>query len=419
MIPLQRIRDEPEAIREGARRKRMTAPVDEILELDDRARALRTEVEGLRAEQNAAGRGITGRPTDEQRAALAALKARIQAAEADLVELETRRDELLLEVPNPPYPEVPEGDGAADSLTVREWGEEPAFDRFTPLPHWEVGERLGIFDFERAAKLSGSRFSVLHGQGARLQRALVAFCLDRATARGYAEVAPPFLVRRECMVGTGQLPKFEDDAFKVDDDLFLIPTAEVPLTNLYRGEILEPGALPIRHCAWTPCFRRESGAAGRDTRGYIRLHQFEKVELVKFVEPETSRDELEAMTADAEALLRELGLRYRVLLLCSGDMGFTQAKTYDLEVWAPGVRRWLEVSSCTDFADFQARRADIRYRPAAQERPRHPHTLNGSALPLPRVVATILETGQQADGSVVVPPALRPYMAGTERLTPG
>jgi seryl-tRNA synthetase len=220
------------------------------------------------------------------------------------------------------------------------------------------------------------------------------------------------------MVGTGQLPKFEDDAFKVDDDLFLIPTAEVPVTNMYRGEILEPGALPIRHVAWTPCFRREAGAAGRDTRGFIRLHQFEKVELVKLVEPERSRDELESLVADAESLLRELGLRYRVLLLCTGDMGFTQAMTYDLEVWAPGLDRWLEVSSCTDFADFQARRADIRYRPAAGERPRHVHTLNGSALALPRVVAAILETCQRADGSVDVPDVLQPFMAGTSRLTP-
>ena len=419
MIPLQRIRDDAEAIRHGARRKRMAAPVDEILDLDDRARALRTEVEGLRAEQNAAGRAVTGRPSDEQRAAMAERKLRIQGDEGRLAELEARRDALLLEVPNPPYAEVPDGAGPEDSVSVREWGEAPAFDGFQPLPHWEVGERLGIFDFERAARMSGSRFSVVHGAGARLQRALVSFFLDRAVARGYSEVAPPFLVRRECMVGTGQLPKFEDDAFKVDDDLFLIPTAEVPVTNLYRDEILEPGRLPLRHCAWTPCFRREAGAAGKDTRGYIRLHQFEKVEMVKFVEPETSRDELESLVADAEALLQELGLRHRVLLLCAGDMGFTQAKTYDLEVWAPGLQRWLEVSSCTDFGDFQSRRAGIRYRPAPQQRPRHPHTLNGSGLALPRVVAAVLEAFQQADGSVLVPRVLWPYMAGIERLGPG
>ena len=418
MIPLQRIREEADAIRQGARRKRMSAPVDEILELDERARSLRTEVETLRAEHNAAGRAITGRPTDEQRAAMGARKQLIQSDEADLAELEGRRDALLLEVPNPPYPEVPDGAGAEDSVSVREWGEVPAFDGFDPLPHWEVGERLGIFDFERAGKMSGSRFSVVYGAGARLQRALVSFFLDRAVAAGYTEVAPPFLVRRASMIGTGQLPKFEDDAFKVDDDLFLIPTAEVPVTNLYREEIIEPGRLPILHCAWTPCFRREAGAAGRDTRGYIRLHQFEKVEMVKFVEPETSRDELEAMVLDAESLLQALGLRYRVLLLCAGDMGFTQAKTYDLEVWAPGLGRWLEVSSLTDFGEFQARRADIRYRPSAQERPRHPHTLNGSGLALPRVVAGILETFQQADSSVVVPAVLLPYMAGIERLTP-
>ena len=418
MIPLQRIRDEPEVIREGARRKRMSAPIDEILALDDRARALRTQTESLRAEQNAASREIRGAPTEAQRAALAQLKQRIQDGETELADLEGRRDALLLEVPNPPYPDVPEGDGAEDSVTVREWGEAPVFDGFAPLPHWDVGDRLGIFEWDRAAKLSGSRFAMLRGEGARLQRALVAYFLDRDIARGYVEIAPPFLVRREVMVGTGQLPKFEDDAFKVDDDLFLIPTAEVPVTNMYRGEILEPGTLPIRHVAWTQCFRREAGAAGRDTRGFIRMHQFEKVELVKFVEPETSRDELESLVADAEALLRELGLQYRVLLLCTGDMGFTQAMTYDLEVWAPGLDRWLEVSSCTDFADFQARRADIRYRPAAGERPRHVHTLNGSALALPRVVAALLETYQRADGSVDVPDVLQPYMAGTSRLTP-
>lgn len=417
MIPIQRLRDEPDVIREGARRKGIDAPVDEILELDARARGLRTEMEERRAEQNAATRAIKGRPSDEDRERLAALKQRIQDLETEVSQLEAERDALLLVLPNPPLPTVPHGTGPGDSITVREWGEAKRFS-FSPRPHWDIGDGLGLFDAERAVKLSGARFMVLRGEGARLQRALVSFFLDAALQRGDIEVAPPHLVRRECMVGTGQLPKFEDDAFRTDDDLFLIPTAEVPVTNLYRDEILEPGTLPIRHVAWTQCFRREAGSAGKDTRGFIRLHQFEKVELVRIVEPEQSDAELERLTGEAEALLQALGLRYRVLLLCDADMGFTQAKTYDLEVWAPGMERWLEASSCSDFGDFQARRAEIRYRPAAQQRPRHPHTLNGSALALPRVVSALLETYQEADGSVAVPEVLRPYMAGTERLQP-
>jgi seryl-tRNA synthetase len=415
VIPLQRLRDEPDVFREGARRKGMDAPVDEILALDASARELRTEMEARRAEQRAATRAISGRPDDAERARLAGLKQRIQDLEAEVSRLESERDERLLQVPNPPHPSVPHGAGPEDSVTVREWGAIPAFG-FAPRPHWDIGEALGIFDSARAAKLSGARFMVLRGDGARLQRALVGFFLDAALSHGDVEIAPPHLVRRECMVGTGQLPKFEDDAFRTDDDLFLIPTAEVPVTNLYREEILEPGALPIRHVAWTQCFRREAGSAGKDTRGFIRLHQFEKVELVRIVEPEQSPAELERLVTDAEALLQALGLRYRVLLLCDGDTGFTQAKQYDLEVWAPAMGRWLEVSSCSDFGDFQARRAEIRYRPAVQERPRHPHTLNGSALALPRVVAGLLETHQQADGSVLLPDALRPYLAGTRRL---
>jgi seryl-tRNA synthetase len=415
VIPLQRLREQPEVYREGARRKGMEAPVDEALELDTRARAARSEMEALRAEQKAASRGATGRPSDEERERLAAMRQRIQELDAEVSECESRRDDLLLRIPNPPHQSVPDGAGPDDNVTLRTVGAPRTGAGL--LPHWEIGERLGILDFERAAKLSGSRFAVVSGGGARLQRALVAYFLDHALSLGHVEVAPPLLVRREAMVGTGQLPKFEDDAFQVDD-LFLIPTAEVPLTNLYREEILEPGRLPIRHVAWTPCFRREAGAAGRDTRGFVRMHQFEKVEMVRFVEPEHSQEELEQLLLDAEALLQGLGLHYRVQLLCAGDMGFTQAKTYDLDVWAPGMERWLEVSSCTDFGDFQARRAEIRYRPAAGERPLHPATLNGSALALPRVIAGILETYQQDDGSVLVPEVLRPYMAGIERLGP-
>ena len=418
MIALQRIRDEPELIREGARLKGEPAPVDEILDLDEQARALRAEMERLRAEQNRETKEIRGKPTDEQRERLAGFKRRIQEAEESLGALEAQLAGLLLVVPNPPHPSVPVGTSDADNVTVRTWGEPARFD-FTPRPHYELGEALGIFDFERAAKISGARFAVLRGDGARLQRALVTYMLDLATTRhGYSEVAPPYLVRREAMVGTGNLPKFEDDAFHTDGDMFLIPTAEVPVTNLYREEILDGDLLPIRHVAFTPCWRREAGAAGKDTRGYVRLHQFDKVELVKFVDPETSLDELEGLVGDAEAVLQGLGIHYRVLLMCTGDMGFAQWKKYDLEAWCPGMERWLEVSSCSVFADFQARRADIRYRPAAQAKPRFVHTLNGSALAVPRTFDAVLETYQQQDGSVVIPEPLRGYMGGQERLVP-
>ncbi|MEA2671363.1 MAG: seryl-tRNA synthetase [Chloroflexota bacterium] len=418
MIALQRIRDEPELIREGARLKGDPAPVDEILELDEQARALRAGMEAMRAEQNRESRAIRGRPTDEQRERLGGFKRRIQEAEEALGSLEARIHELLLVVPNPPHPSVPVGTSDADNVTVRTWG-DPAEFPFIPRPHHDLGDLLGIFDFERAAKISGARFAVLRGEGARLQRALATYMLDMATTRnGYSEVAPPYLVRREAMVGTGNLPKFEDDAFHTDGDMFLIPTAEVPVTNLYREEILDGEQLPIRHVAFTPCWRREAGAAGKDTRGYIRLHQFDKVELVKFVEPESSLDELEGLVADAESVLQGLGIHYRVLLMCTGDMGFAQWKKYDIEAWCPGIERWLEVSSCSVFGDFQARRADIRYRPAAQARPRFVHTLNGSALAVPRTFDAVLETYQQEDGSVVVPEVLRGYMGGRERLSP-
>jgi seryl-tRNA synthetase len=418
VIALQRIRDEPELIREGARLKGEPAPVDEILELDEQARGLRAEMESLRADQNRETKEIRGKPTDEQRERLAGFKRRIQEAEESLGALEAQLAALLLVVPNPPHPSVPVGTSDADNVTVRTWGDPARFD-FTPRPHHELGEALGIFDFERAAKISGARFAVLRGDGARLQRALVTYMLDLATTRhGYSEVAPPYLVRREAMVGTGNLPKFEDDAFHADGDMFLIPTAEVPVTNLYREEILDGDLLPIRHVAFTPCWRREAGAAGKDTRGYVRLHQFDKVELVKFVDPETSLDELEGLVGDAEAVLQGLGIHYRVLLMCTGDMGFAQWKKYDLEAWCPGMDRWLEVSSCSVFADFQARRADIRYRPAAQAKPRFVHTLNGSALAVPRTFDAVLETFQEEDGSVVIPEPLRGYMGGQERLVP-
>lgn len=418
MLALQLLREDPDAVREGVRRKGETAPIDEILALDLRARGLRAEVEGSRAEQRRVSREIRGKPTEQQRLEMAGRKLRMQQEEAELAELDRRIGELLLEVPNLPHPSVPTGSDETANVTVRTWGEPPAFAS-PPLAHHELGERLGIFDFDRAAKLSGARFAVLRGQGARLQRALISLMLDIAVdEHGYTEVSPPHLVRRESMVATGNLPKFEDDAFHADGDLFLIPTAEVPLTNLYREEILEGSRLPIAHVAATPCFRREAGAAGRDTRGYIRLHQFEKVELVRFVEPETSLEELEVLTRHAESVLQRLGISYRVVLMCSGDMGFAQWKKYDIEAWAPGMQRHLEVSSCSVFSDFQARRANIRYRPGPGEKPRFLHTLNGSALGVPRTLDAVLENYQQPNGDVVVPEVLRPYMGGIDRLTP-
>jgi seryl-tRNA synthetase len=416
VVPLQRIRDDPGAIREGAKRKGEEAPVDEILALDTDARRLRTDVEGMRAAQKRESGAIRGAPSDEQRRALGELKQRIQEGESRLAVLDARIADLLLYVPNPPHESVPIGTSEADNVVVRTWGTPAAFD-FEPLPHYQIGEALGLFDFERAVKLSGARFAVLRGDGARLQRALTTLFLDIATLEhGYTEVAPPYLVRRDAMVGAAQLPKFEDQAYKTDDDLFLIPTAEVPVTNLYRDEILDGATLPVSHVAFTPCWRREAGAAGRDTRGYIRMHQFDKVEMVRFTTPDRSLDELELITGHAEAVLQRLGIAYRVLNMCTGDMGFAQWKKYDVEAWAPGMKRWLEVSSCSVFGDFQARRASIRYRGAPGERPQYVHTLNGSGLAVPRTLDAVLETYQQADGTVMIPPALRPYMGGRERI---
>ncbi len=418
MIPLQDLREDPDRYRRGAELKHEAAPIDEILELDVRARRLRNEVESAQAERRRASSAMRGAPTDEQRALLAELKAKMQAGEAELGELEGRLQSLLLYVPNPPHESAPIGPDDSGNVPIRTWGEPPHLD-FEPRPHFELGEGLGIFDFERAAKISGARFAILRGEGARLQRGLIAWMLDIATREhGYTEILPPYLVRRECMVGTAQLPKFEDDAYRTDDDLFLVPTAEVPVTNLYREEILDGTALPICHVAYTACWRREAGAAGKDTRGYIRLHQFDKVEMVRFTRPETSLDELELLTYQAESLLQRLGIHYRVLSMCTGDMGFAQWKKYDVEAWAPGMQRWLEVSSCSVYGDFQARRANIRYRPAPGERPRFVHTLNGSGLAVPRVLDAVLETYQREDGSVDIPEPLRHYMGGVERLVP-
>lgn len=419
MIALQRIRDDPQGIKEAIARKGEDAPIDEIVEKDAAARALRVEVEEKKARQNALSASIRGGISDEDRTALAALKSEIREGEEKLAFLDSALANLVLYVPNPPHESVPDGKDEHDNVVVRVWGEEPSERGFRPLAHYDLNDTLGLFDFERGSKLSGSRFTVLRGMGSRLQRALTTFMLDKATLEhGYTEVSPPFLVRRECMTGTGNLPKFEDDAFHADDGLYLIPTAEVPVTNLYRDEVLREEDLPICHVAASACFRKEAGAAGKDTRGYLRLHQFEKVEMVRFVHPETSLHELDILVGHAERILQDLGLRYRVLSMCAGDMGFAQWKKYDLEVWAPGLERWLEVSSCSVFADFQARRANIRFRPAGGGKPQFVHTLNGSGLALPRTLVGVVETYQTKDKTVRVPEVLRPYMGGLEEIRP-
>ena len=352
------------------------------------------------------------------------LAERVKASDEALRQVEAELENALLYIPNLPSEDTPLGTSEADNPVIRTWGEKPSFD-FEPKTHDEIGHALGILDTERAARMSGARFSVLRGMGAKLERALSAFMLELHGQKGYEEVSPPYLVNRAAMIGTGQLPKFEEDAFKTAEEegaeKFLIPTAEVPLTNLYREEVLEAEMLPIRLCALTPCFRREAGAhgkdtRGRDTRGLIRQHQFQKVELVHFVEPEKSQEAHERLTADAEEVLQKLGLHYRVVTLCTGDLGFAAQKTYDLEVWLPGQNAYREISSCSNFGDYQARRAQIRYRPGKGEKPRYVHTLNGSGLAVGRTLVAILEQYQRADGSVEIPEVLRPYLGGAEKI---
>ncbi len=423
MLSLNFIRANSELVRQGVRRKGEQAPIEEILELDRQHRQLVGEEEGLRAELNSSSArvGALARVGDPAAAllrdSLGDLKARVQEVQLRRKGHEDRLQELLLLVPNVPHESVPDGTGDDDNITVRTWGAQPQFD-FEPQTHFDLGETIGIFDFERAVKISGSRFAMLRGEGARLERALSTLMLDIATReRGYSEVAPPYMVNRNCMVGTANLPKFEEDAFHVvEGDRFLIPTAEVPVTNMYREEILDAESLPIRHVAWTPCWRSEAGAPGRDTRGYIRMHQFSKVELVKFVRPEDSLTELEALVADSESVLQALGLHYRVRLMCAGDMGFAQWKKYDIDAWAPGMGRYLEVSSCSAFGDFQARRAGIRFR-SANAKPEYVHTLNGSALALPRTFDCLIETYQTGQGTVRVPDRLQPYMGGATEIS--
>ena len=416
MIGLQRIREDPDGVRQGVARKgEPTDPIDRILAADERRRAAEAEANELRARRNAGNKqlGELMRSGDREagnglKGEMAELSTRIDGFEAELRELEEAIGADLLLVPNLPDPSVPDGAGPEDNPVVRTWGDpRPAGD--TP-PHWEIGERLGLFDLERGAKIAGSGFIVYTGAGARLQRALIGLMLELAEKHGYAEVWTPLLVNAASARGTGQLPDKEHQMYVVErDDLYLIPTAEVPVTNMYRDEILPADRLPIYHSAYTPCFRREAGAAGKDTRGLLRVHQFDKVEMVKVVHPSTSADELESLTRDAEEVLEALELPYRTVERCTRDVGFAQAKGYDLEAWAPGVGKWLEVSSASNYTDFQARRMNLRFRPAPDARPELVHTLNGSGLGMSRTYAALLETQLQADGSVRIPEALQPH----------
>ena len=418
MLHLDLIRQHPELVREALRKRGASAPLEEVLALAEKRRGLITRCDALRAktkreEENL--RETLRSASPEFRKQLAAplqtAWGEVKRIEIEVANLESTLQTLLLQFPNLPHSSVPEGASEHENREIRRWGEPITF-LHPPAPHWELGERLGIIDFERGVKVAGSRFYVMRGLGARLERALLNFMLDvHTTEHNYTEIVPPFLVKRSAMLGTGQLPKFEDDAYLcAEDDLFLNPTAEVPVTNLHRDEILEPGTLPIRYAAATTAFRREAGSAGRDTRGLTRVHQFNKVELVQLVELDHSYDALEQLVADAEDILQRLVLPYRVMLVCAGDLSFSAAKTYDLEVWMPGQQRFVEVSSISNYETFQARRANIKYRPASGAHAGYVHTLNGSGLAVGRTLAAILENHQQADGTIVVPPILRPYM---------
>ncbi len=414
MIDIKLIRDNPEAVFQAMeKRGEGRESIDEIIGLDNTFRRLLQEAEALRARRNEVSKQISlmkDKPADLI-AEMRQVGERISQIEAESGEITARLEDKLLRLPNLPAADVPVGKDSQDNIEVRSWGKPKEFT-FKPLPHWELGEKLGIIDFQRGVKLSGTRFYVLRGQGAQLQRALINFMLDlHVNAHGYTEIFPPFMVKKESVVGSGNLPKFADNLYHdVEEDYWFIPTAEVPLTNLHRDEILTPGTLPLYYVAHTSCFRREKMAAGKDSRGIKRGHQFEKVEMYKFVEPETSVSELDKLTRDAEDICQKLGLPYHVIQLCTGDMGFAAVKTFDIEIWAAGCREWLEVSSCSNCGDFQARRANIRYRPDSESKPRLVHTLNGSGLALPRIMISIIENYQQQDGSIIVPEALHPYM---------
>ncbi|MEZ0344519.1 MAG: serine--tRNA ligase [Caldimicrobium sp.] len=426
MLDLKLIREKPEWVKERLKTRGEDYPIEEVLRLDEKRRALIQEVEALRHERREKSEEI-GRLKRAGKEELAkalsqevkGLSERLKNLEEELKNIEKELFDTLSRIPNIPHESVPYGESDRDNVVVKKFGEPPAFS-FQPRPHWELGEILGIFDFERASKITGSRFTVYYREGALLERALINFMLDlHIKKHRYTEVLPPFIVNEASMFGTGQLPKFREELFKLEAwDYYLIPTAEVPVTNLHRDEILPEEALPLYYTAYTPCFRAEAGAYGKDIKGIVRQHQFNKVELVKFTTPETSYEELESLLLDAEEVLQLLELPYRVVVLCTGDLGFAAAKTYDIEVWSPGQNRYIEISSCSNFEDYQARRANIRYRPKGGGKPRFVHTLNGSGLAIGRTLMAILENYQQEDGSVIIPKVLHPYTGGLTKIEP-
>jgi len=422
MLDAKMIRANPDKVEAALQNRNLPGALNNFLNLDEQRRTLLGQVEEIKKFRNQASQEVgklkkQGQDPVELMEKVRQVGQEIKDLDEKLNQIESDIEKILLNIPNIPHESVPIGEDESSNLEMRRWGEPRKFD-FNPQAHWDIGPNLDILDFERAAKLSGARFTVYKGWGARLERAIINFFLDiHITKHGYQEIFPPFMVTADCMLGTGQLPKFADDMFKIEGrDMYMVPTAEVPLTNLYREEILEERDLPRYMTAYTACFRAEAGSHGRDTRGIIRQHQFNKVELVKIVAPDNSYDELEKLTADAEEVLQLLGLPYRAILLSTGDMGFSSAKTYDLEVWMPSYNDYKEISSCSNCEDFQARRANIRYRPASKEKIRYVHTLNGSGVAVGRTVAAILENYQQEDGSVVVPEVLRPYMGGINKI---
>ena len=408
MLDLKFIRENPEIVRQAmVNRQEKSSPLEEILRLDTERRQKMTELEDLRRNRKQASKERQADAAEEGRA----LRTKIHDIEETMKILDVKLNDLLLQMPNIPGPLVPVGKDSTENVIVRTWG-EPKKLPFPPKPHWELGESLGIIDFERGVKLSGTRFYILRGLGARLQRAVIAYMLDLHTLEhGYKEIYPPYMVKKEMLVGSGQLPKFIDNLYHdAEEDYWWVPTAEVPLTNLHRDEIIRPGMLPFYYVAYTACFRREKMSAGKDTRGIKRGHQFDKVEMYKFVEPDKSCDELDKMVHDAEEVCEKLGLAYRIVQICTGDIGFGSTMTYDIEVWAPGCQEWLEVSSCSNCGDFQGRRANVRFRPAADAKPQFVHTLNGSGLALPRIMIAIMENYQQEDGSIAVPKVLQDFL---------
>ncbi len=418
MLDLKLIRGETEKVKAALGRRKENVDIDAVIALDDKRRALLVEAEGLKAKQNEVTKQIPlmkkeGKDTTEVFAQMKEISEKVKELDAAIRDVEDELNRMMLTIPNIPDESVPDGDTDEDNIEIRKFGEPKNFG-FEPKAHWDLGKDLGIIDADTAAKITGTRFTVYKDLGARLERAVINYYLDTHTEKhGYTEVFPPFMVHRNSMVGTGQLPKFEEDAFKVaGTDYFLVPTAEVPVTNMYREQILDGSELPIKHVAYTACFRAEAGSAGRDTRGLIRQHQFNKVELVKFTKPEQSYEELEKLTNDAERVLQGLGLPYRVVRICIGDLGFTAAKKYDIEVWMPSYNRYVEISSCSNFEDFQARRANIKYKDGQGSKAQFVHTLNGSGVAVGRTVAAIIENYQNEDGSITVPEALVPYMGG-------